>query len=130
MKRIRNRSGAAIVELAVCLPTILLLVFASVECCSMIFLQQSLTVSSYEGTRQAIKFDATNSKVTTACTDMLTNRRVKSATITLSPSDVSGVARGSMITVQVSAPCAPNSWMPYSFFKNRNVVAKSTMVKE
>jgi len=130
MNRTRKRSGAAIVELAVCLPTILLLVCASIECCSMMFLQQSLTVCSYEGTRQAIKFDATNSKVTTACNDLLTNRRVKYGTVTLVPADVSSVPRGNTITVQVTAPCAANSWMPYWFFRNRNVVAKSTMVKE
>lgn len=130
MRTKRNRSGAAIIELAVCLPTILLLVLGSIECCSMIFLQQSLTVCSYEGSRQAIKFNATNNDVLTSCNDMLKNRRINGGTVTLVPDDVSRAPRGSSITVQVTAPCAVNSVLPYWFFGGRNLVAKCAMVKE
>ncbi len=47
--RKRQRSGSVVVEVAVCLPLIVLLVFASVEACTMIYLKQSLTVSACEG---------------------------------------------------------------------------------
>lgn len=125
-----NRRGGALVELAVCVPTILLMVLGSIECCSMIFLQQTLKVASYEGTRVAIKFDAENSDVLERCNDMLGARGVASSSVTLSPPDVSQVPRGERITITVSAPCAANSFLPSWFFDDRSLVARCTMVKE
>ena len=55
-----NRRGIAAVELAVCLPVIVLLVFGSIEASSFIFLKQSLNVSAYEGIREAIRVGSNN----------------------------------------------------------------------
>ena len=41
-------------ELAICLPLIVFLLLASLEACSMIFLDHSLTIASYEGVRMGI----------------------------------------------------------------------------
>ena len=41
-------------ELAVCLPVVVLLVIATIEACSAMFLKQSLTVAAYEGVRTAL----------------------------------------------------------------------------
>ena len=41
-KRAPGRGGVAAVELAVCLPVIVVLVFAAIESCSMIFVTQAL----------------------------------------------------------------------------------------
>ncbi|MGD9632583.1 MAG: TadE/TadG family type IV pilus assembly protein, partial [Pirellulales bacterium] len=46
-----DRRGAAAAELALCLPLIVFLLLASLEACSMIFLDHSLTIASYEGVR-------------------------------------------------------------------------------
>ncbi|MGI9517005.1 MAG: TadE family protein [Pirellulaceae bacterium] len=55
--RSRRRSvrGTATVELALCLPMIVLVVFGAVEGASMIFLKQTLVQSSYEGIKVAVK---------------------------------------------------------------------------
>ena len=42
------------VELAVCLPVIALLVLASIEACTMIFVQQGLETVAYETARFAV----------------------------------------------------------------------------
>ena len=49
-----TRRAAAAAELAICLPLIVFLLLASLEACSMIFLDHSLTITSYEGVRVAI----------------------------------------------------------------------------
>jgi len=125
-----TRSGTATVELAVCLPTILLLILGSIECCSMIFLQQSLKICSYEGARTAIRFDSTNSEVTDCCNEMITYRHIYGATVTITPSDVASVPRGEIITVEVRAACGDNTFVPRALFSNRTLVGKCTMVKE
>jgi Flp pilus assembly protein TadG len=59
---IPGRRGVAAAEFAVCLPVLVLVVFASIEACSMIFLKESLTVAAYEGSRVALQSAATGSR--------------------------------------------------------------------
>ena len=44
----KKRSGAAIVELAVVLPELLLLLMGTIQACAAIHLQQSLDITAYE----------------------------------------------------------------------------------
>lgn len=46
-----KRSGAAIIELAVCLPLLVLITLATIKACSMIFLKQTLIIAAFEGAR-------------------------------------------------------------------------------
>src|SRR6188472_1863347 len=73
------RRGVAASELAVCLPIVVLLVLATIEACSMVFLKQSLTVASYEGVRTAIDKGATSAQVQTACQQVLNDRKIAGA---------------------------------------------------
>ena len=59
-RRLATRRAAAAAELAICLPLIVMLVMASIEACTMIFLDHGLTIASYEGVRVAINFDGTS----------------------------------------------------------------------
>ena len=124
------RSGAAVAELAICLPLFVLLVLASIEACSMIFLNHGLTIASYEGVRAAINYDAANSDVTARCNAIITQREIADASVSTSPSNVASVPRGEPITVTVSAPCDPNMLIPPWFYGGRTLVATTTMVKE
>ena len=126
----RKRRGTAVVEAAVCLPVIVLLVFASIECCSMIFLDQALYVASYEGIRKAVHPHATNEEVIERCNEILVARDVAGVTCTLDPADIEGLDRGVNISVTVSAPCDDNRIMPSWFFGGRVLSTSITMVKE
>ena len=55
----RKARGVAAAELAVCLPIVVLMVIATIEACSAVFLKQSLTVAAYEGVRTALEEGAT-----------------------------------------------------------------------
>ena len=116
--------------MAVCLPILVLLVLAMIESCTMIFVKQSLTVASYEGIRKAIEPSATTAQVEAACNAVLADRRVKGATITITPTNFQAAARGTYITVSVSAPAAKNSVIPGSFFAGRTLSGSATMMKE
>jgi hypothetical protein len=128
--RPRARTAAAAAELAICLPLIVFLLLASLEACSMIFLDHSLTIASYEGVRMAINYDGNNTDTLARVNQIVNNRGVEGATITLNPSDVSTVERGNRITVAVSAPCNSNALLPLWFYEGRTLSCSTTMVKE
>lgn len=126
----KNRKGAAVVELAVCLPIIVVLVFGSIETCNMIFLRQTLNASAYEGIRVAVGPDAVHQEVIDRCQAVLDARDVKGATITIDRQDVANVAPGQPIRVVVSAKCDANSGGPSWFFAGRTLEGQASFVKE
>ena len=133
MRRCRrrgNRKGAAVVEMAVCLPIIVLLVFASIETCNMIFLRQALSASAYEGARVAVRPEATNEQVIARCQAVLNGRGLKDTTISINRKNVTKVQPGRPIEVTVSAKCDTNSTGPSWFFGGRTVVGQASFVKE
>ena len=107
-----NRRAVAAVELAICLPLLVMLPLATYEACSMIFLNHSLTITGYEGVRVAINYDSTNADVMSRCNEIITERNVYDSNITLSVADVAEVPRGTPITITVSAPCDANAIIP------------------
>ena len=128
-RRNGSRVGVAATELAVCLPIVVLIVLATIESCSALFLKQSLTVAAYEGARTAIEKGATTATVQTACNNILTDRRVKGSKITISPA-IATLKAGDYVDVTVSAPCNSNSPVPTSFFRGRTLTAKASMMIE
>jgi hypothetical protein len=125
-----TRRAAAAAELAICLPLIISLALASIEACSMIFLDHSLTIASYEGVRVAINYDATNASVLARCNQIISNREVQGATISISPANVAAVDRGTPIAITVTAPCNDNMIIPPWFYGGRTLTSTTTMVKE
>jgi Flp pilus assembly protein TadG len=127
----RRRDGVAATELAVCLPPLLLLVVASIEFANMIFLNHSLSIAAYEAARQAVAKQTANPEVENRCTEILTNRGVVGATITLAPSDITTAEPGQHVTVTISADCAANaSILPLWFFQGHTMTSSVTMVRE
>ena len=130
LSRCRRTSGVAAVELAVCLPVIVVLVFAAIESCSMIFITQALHAASYEGVRVAVNPTATNSQVLARTQQILDGHGIAGASITLVPSDVSTAASGGLVRVRITASCDANRISPPFFFGGRNIEVQTTMAKE
>lgn len=126
----RTRRAAAAAELALTLPLIVFLLLASLEACSMIFLDHSLTIASYEGVRMGINYDATNTSVINRCNQIINEREVSGTQITINPSNVANINRGERLTVTVSAPCDSNAILPLWFYGGRTLSVSTTMVKE
>jgi Flp pilus assembly protein TadG len=129
-RRRATRRAAAVAELAICLPLIVLLLLASIEACSMIFLDHGLTIASYEGVRAAISYDSTNADVTARTNEIITQRSIVDSTVSTNPSNVANVDKGEPITVTVSAPSDSNMIIPPWFYGGRTMTARTTMVKE
>lgn len=124
------RRGVAAAELAICLPLIVMLVLASIEACSMIFLHHGLAIASYEGARVAINYDGTNAAVNSRYEEIINSRNIQGASLQLAPANCEVVERGNTIAVTVSAPCSPNAMIPPWFFGGQTLTSTTTMVKE
>lgn len=125
-----RRRGVAATEFAVCLPVMILLLLGTIECCSMIFLKQSLAVAAYEAGHTALKPDATDAEARASADRVLTDRRIRSATVQLVPGSLGAVAEGDFFEVRVTAPTDANRVLPLSFFGGRTLSASAVFMKE
>jgi hypothetical protein len=112
------------------MPVIVLIVLATMEACAMMFLQQSLSVAAYEGARVALSPGVQSNEVTAQCQQILDDREVAGARITVTPSNIGGAAEGTWITVQTTAPFAQNSLAGGWLFAKRSLTATVQMMKE
>lgn len=128
--RVSQRSGVAAVELAVCIPVISLIVFASIEACSMIFLQQAIQATAYETARFAVAPRSTSASAITRGQTVLDDRRVRGGTIELDPSDMSTTDAGEEVEVTVTVPLDLNRIMPTFFYGSQTLRAQVTMLRE
>lgn len=125
-----QRRGVAVVELAVCLPVLVLIVLATIEASMMIFLQQSLSIAAYEGARVALVPDAEEENVSYQCELILQDRNVQGSTVTVTPANFESALVGTWIRVEASAPFAANSLVGGWLFNGHTLTGSVEMMKE
>jgi Flp pilus assembly protein TadG len=125
-----SRRGAAITEFALVLPLLVLIVFATIETCSMMYLQQSLKIAAYEGARIALVPGTTSGNVQAAVNQVLDDRHIGSATVTITPGNYSSAAVGTYIRVTASAPAKGNSLVGAWFYGGKTLQSSVEMMKE
>lgn len=126
----KKRSGAAIVELAVVLPLLLMLLMGTIEACTAIHLQQSLDITAYEAARTSLLPKATIHTVNAAADKFLISRKTNGAKVVVSPSNFESLPIGTIITITVSAPSQGNLPVSPLFFQNRTITSSCSMMKE
>ena len=99
--RISKRSGAAVVELALCLPVLFLIVLGTVEVCNGIFLRQSLEIMAFEGARISVTPGATTSDIQDQVNTIAATRNVNIDSVTVTPADFADQPIGTFIEVKV-----------------------------
>jgi Flp pilus assembly protein TadG len=129
----RKRRGAASVELALCLPLFVVVVFGAVELCSLIHLKETLKTASYEAARVAAKGSSFKQTAIDRATQIVSSRGITIESVTFEPSDLTTVAAGQYITATVSIdPSRQGSalMLPTATLGRTSVSSKTTMVKE
>ncbi len=124
------KRGTACVELAVCLPVIVLLVFASLEGANMLFLKQAVVQSAYETAKSAAKSNSDQTIAETLGRQVLSSRGIVAPTIVFTPSSVNNLAPGTQFSVSVSVPGDSRSITGIGPFNGRTILARATMLKE
>jgi hypothetical protein len=126
----RSRTGAAAVELAVCLPVLVLLVMAMIEAANMIYLKQALASAANVSVRALVEKDAVAADAGQACSEFLDSRNIREYTLMITPDDFDKMPRGTAIVGTVTAPCTANSYAPNWFFGGRRMSVEATMARE
>ncbi|HAC89792.1 MAG TPA: pilus assembly protein TadE [Planctomycetaceae bacterium] len=126
----RSRRAVAVSELAITLPILVLIVLGTIEVCSMIFLQQGLRISAYEGARVALVPVSDSGNVQAACQQVLDDRRISSGSISVQPSNLDQQPYGSIVQVTVTAPCSDNSLFAPFLFTGRTLTGQMQMMIE
>jgi Flp pilus assembly protein TadG len=124
-----DRRAVAAVEAAVSLPLLLLLVFGSIEVSNAIFLTQALSFASYEGAREATRPGSTVASVNQRVAEVLGPRGINQYTVTITPVLTTSTARGTMVTVQVTAPTNSLSTYTSAFTGGGTKTQQVSMVK-
>jgi len=125
-----QRKGAAIVELAMVLPLLLLLLMGTIEACAALHLQQSIDIASYEAVRTGLLPKSSPGLVQLTAEKFLKTRNTKGATISITPANFETAAIGTTITVTISAPSDQNLPVSPFFFKDKTIVSSCSMMKE
>jgi Flp pilus assembly protein TadG len=125
-----RRHGVATVELAVCLPVLLLLVVGAIEGSNFIFLKQAVTAAAYESAQVITRVGGTKANADLRANQILTARSIDKSTISYSPSNPNVAGRGELITVSVSAPVSANSIGLDWIFDKQTVTASVRMLKD
>ncbi len=105
----RKNQGSAAVELAVCLPVVVIIAISGFEAAHFLHLKQTLTLAAYETAAAAGTTGKTEADALACGTMVLQSRETAEATISISPSITAATAPGTEITVTVSAPASSNS---------------------
>ncbi len=134
--RRQSRRGAATVELALCLPVLLVIAMGMIETSNVVFIQARLQAAAYESARLATRPvtsnapAATSDQVVAYGKTLLSQLGVNGATITLTPSGLANLPPQALVTVSISAPWKQNS--PTSFLVNNSptLTGAATLVVE
>jgi hypothetical protein len=109
---------------------LLLIMFATLEVCSGIFLTETVTVAAFEGARVGVRRRATSQDARDQVEAVLAARNITGSTITITPNDFSTLRALDPITVTVTAPTTGNSLYVFDFLAGRTVSGQVSMVRE
>jgi hypothetical protein len=137
-RRHPERTGGAVVEAALVLPLILLLIGATLELSTSIYLKESLTIAAYEGARLAVTRTADDDRVIERIEEVYAERGISTEgveiadMVTITPAcDTADVLEPVSITVR--APTAGNTVVPFrwmQFITPEELTATVVMRKE
>lgn len=120
-----RKRGAALVELAVVLPVMVLITLGAIETANAIYLKQCLTSIAYEGARVASSTGGTEADAQALCLELLTARKINGATVTCT-TITPATAPGTPIVVSVSASVANNSVGVTKYFRGKQMTGTAT----
>ncbi len=123
------RKGLAVVELAICLPLMVMLTFGAIEAANAIYLKQMLVTAAYEAARSATALGGTQADGEVRYSEVVGAIGMQGAAITFTPPITSNTASGTAIKVTVTAPADSNSFSIRRFMKGTTLRGTVTMPK-
>lgn len=132
VRRGKLRRGVATVEVAICLPVLLVFTLATMDLCSLLFLKETATIAAYEAARQGVGRGRTDGSAIARAEEFLDDRDVvyDGNAVTIASPGFGGAETLENVTVTVTLPCDGNLIAPVGLYAGWNVSANVTMRKE
>ncbi len=124
------RSGAAIVEVALTLPILVLICLATIDTCRVIFVRQSAKLAAFECARIGVIPGVTITQVERLCATFMASRSVSQPTVSLSVTDLSLLSKGDLLTVTVRVPANSNALSNSWFYRGRTFAESVSILVE
>ena len=124
-----SRRGSAIVEFAIMSQIVLLILFGTIDICSLYYLRQSAKLAAYEGCRIGLTTSGTDLLVSNQATRVLNGRRISGFSIATIPA-VAALTPGQLLTVRITVPSTVNLPLRGWFTGSAPVVVEVNMASE
>lgn len=129
MRKQRQKSrGAVAVEFAIVAPVLFMILFAALEIGFANMMYHSTEAAAYEGARVAIVPGATAAEATRAAQSVLRSAGISSATIQITPGDLSQDT--DLVSVQISVNYRDNTTLPPFYITNQPFVKVCELNRE
>lgn len=122
-------AGAAVVELAICLPFLTFIVFGSIEVANSVYLKQTITAAAFEVAQVVTGDGGTEAAARLRGEEMLAACSVKDYTITISPAAGPNTPPGRPVTVTIEAAADANAIGLYRLMSGARIVRTVSMNK-
>ena len=123
-----RRSGAVLVEFALCAPLLFFFFFSALEFARVNMIRESIENAVYEGSRRGIVPGATADDCRQAAQVILNSVSINSAEIDVNPSNIT--TDTPEVTVSIAVPVNSNSWVVPFFFKDKTISGSMTLTRE
>lgn len=146
---VRGRGGIAAVELALCLPFLIVLALGAIEVCNIMYVRARMYSAAYEAARYATRPttaatlaasspESASNLVTNYCTTLLGQLSVSGGTVTLQvlddatsqPKSITAAGPKDLVTVSVAAPLNQNYITSYVINTSITMNASATLIVE
>lgn len=104
-----RRRGAALTELAICLPLLSIVTLGSIEAANGIYVRQKLVSVAYDLSRAVTVHGDPSASIPGKASALFSTYGINGGTYSISPANYAKAAPGTTITITVNAPMSRNS---------------------
>lgn len=127
--RWRNRRGAALTELAICLPILSIVTLGAIEAANGIYVRQKLVSVAYDLARSSTTHGDQSATIPLKAKALFKTYGLKNASFKTSPANLATALPGTPITIIVTAPMSKNSIGLTRLYGKVTSTASITMTK-
>jgi Flp pilus assembly protein TadG len=123
-----RRRGAAVVEMAMCMPILFLLLFGCYEFARTNMIRHAISAAAYEGARTGITPGATVADVEASAKFILSTVGVRTFDITVTPNPIA--LRSQRVDVEILVAVRDNSALPMLYNHNTELAGACSLKRE
>lgn len=127
-KSLRSRLAAATVEFALCAPVFFFLIFGGIELSRVNMLVHTVESALLQGARRGIIPGATAEQCRQAAQDVLNIGRIRTSTVTVSPTNIT--ENTTTVSITISVPLEPNGYQASSVFIGKTINRTTQLNRE